>query len=234
MIGIIGAMDVEIENIRAELTNAGSRELCGLSFYTGKMHGKNVAVVKCGVGKVNAARCTQLMIDGFSPEVIINTGIAGAIADDLGVGDVIISDKLVQYDVDGTGLGYPKGYLFNGVSPDKPTFFYADEKAKTVLLSSAKKIAAGRKVRCGTIATADIFVSSFELKDSIRDEFSADVAEMEGAAIAHTAQYAGVPFAVLRTASDKADGSAHVDIVSFGKEASDLSAAIISEFVRNF
>ncbi|MBQ9388384.1 MAG: 5'-methylthioadenosine/adenosylhomocysteine nucleosidase [Lachnospiraceae bacterium] len=234
MIGIIGAMDVEIENLRSELAGANMREICGFTFYTGKMQGREVAVVKCGIGKVNAARCAQLLIDSFCPEVIINTGIAGALADDLDVGDVIISERLVQYDVDGTGLGYAKGYLFTGISPDEPTYFRADERVMGALLSSAKKIAADRKVRCGTIATADIFVSSSVLKNRIHDEFGADVAEMEGAAIAQTAQYAGIPFAVLRTASDKADGSADVDMASFGKEASDLAAAIIRDFVSTF
>lgn len=232
-IGIIGAMDVEISCLLEQLDDKKNESVYGFDFTVGRMFGYETVIVKCGVGKVNAARGTQLMIDRYSPDIIINTGIAGAIGPEIDVGDVVISESLVQYDVDATALGYAKGYLFTGISPDKPTVFTADPDVSQKLFLAAKKIVSGNTVRKGIIASGDIFVSSLELKKAIRSEFCAEVAEMEGAAIAHVAKYCGIPFSVLRTASDRADGSAAVSIKDFGEVTARRSAAIVEEFIRS-
>ncbi len=232
-IGIIGAMDSEIAYLTSVLKNSSVKEICGLIFHSGKIDGKDVVIVRSGIGKVNAARCAQAMIDLFNPSAIINTGIAGAIDPALNVGDIVIASDLVQHDFDVRGLGYAKGYLFSGNETDKPTLFHADKDLVCKIEKAAVKHADPKRIYKGIIASGDVFVSSPEVKSEIRDTFSATAAEMEGAAIAHTAAYSNVPFAVLRVMSDKADGSASVSMKEFEAETAKLSASIIETFIKD-
>lgn len=229
-IGVIGAMDSEIEDLVSLIGNADKTDIYGLTFYSGIANGKNLLLLKSGVGKVNAARCTQILIDKFDPDYIINSGIAGGIAPELCVGDVVVGDELVQHDFDVSGLGYAKGYICTGVNPDQPTIFNSDEILIEKLEKAAQSVPGN--VHRGRIASGDLFVSSPDDKSRIRQEFSVSAAEMEGAAVAQTAAYGNIPFAVLRVISDQADGSAAESYTEFESEAAKKSSDVITELLR--
>lgn len=228
--GIIGAMDIEVETLKSEITDSDIISVGDMTFYCGKIDGVDVIVVKCGIGKVNAARCAQTLCDKFNVSALINTGIGGGIGDGLSVGDLVIGDSLVQHDFDVTGFGYAKGYMFSG-DKGKPTHYYADKNIIENLKKAAKMHIDEKKIKSGIIATGDIFVSDSKTKLDIKNLFNAMVCEMEGGAIAQTASLNNVPFAVVRAISDLADGSASESYAEFEKETARLSAKIIKSFL---
>lgn len=160
-IGIIGAMDCEVSALKQKLENLEEIKHCNLQINLGTFCGHKIVLVKSGIGKVNAALCTQYIIDKFNPDYIINTGIAGGIAENLKVGEIVIGEKLVQYDFDVTAFGYAKGYLCTGIESDKPTYFNSDEglMAKLERISDEKV-----KIHKGIIASGDSFISDLERK----------------------------------------------------------------------
>ncbi len=230
-LGIIGAMDIEVETLKAALSDCKTTKIAEMEFYEGKLSEKEVIVVKCGIGKVNAARCVQILADKFSVGAVVNTGIGGGIGDGLAVSDIVIGNELVQHDFDVSGFGYAKGYMFSG-DKDKPTLY----KCSPVLVETVKKAAAGyideKKIKVGRIATGDIFVSDVEKKKEIKETFDAMVCEMEGGAIAQSAAANGIDFVVVRAISDLADGSASESYELFEKETAHLCAKIIKSFVK--
>jgi len=230
-LGIIGAMDSEVEHILKKLGEYETVELYGLKFYASKKDGRDVILVRCGVGKVNAARCAQLLIDRFGVKGIINSGIAGGVSPEMDVGDVVIATKLCQHDFDITAFGYAKGYLSTGEDGRYPTFFTADSALSDAIFESAKARVSENKIKRGVIASGDVFVSGKEQKKEISELFGASAVEMEGAAIAQTAQYSGVPFAVLRVISDRADGGAAESYETFEIETAKLSSEIINGLI---
>lgn len=229
-IGIICAMDSETEAYLSFLQEPKIDNISGVAFYSGKKSDKKLIIAKCGIGKVNAARCTQLMIDLFHPDYIINSGIAGGVDESLCVGDVVIGRELVQHDFDVTAFGHAKGYLCTGERDDIPTVFHADEKLVLLLEKSAKGLVKS-KVHTGRIASGDIFVAESTVKQSLYQEFGAAAVEMEGAAIAQTAVYAGVPFVTLRVISDRADGTAAESFEIFEKQTAVLSCAVVQNLI---
>lgn len=224
-LGIIGAMQSEVALLHACLEQVQVQTIGGLEFHSGLLSGKQVVVVRCGVGKVNAARCTQLLVDFFHPDCIVNTGIAGGIAQDLAVGDVVVATGLIQHDFDVTAFGYARGNLTDRTAPDKPTIFYSDAHLVELLTQTI----ASDRCKQGVIVTGDVFISAAEQKQFLRQTFHAVAAEMEGGAIAQVAQANGVPFVVLRAISDLADGTAAAAFDTFEQETADLSAAIIRQ-----
>lgn len=230
-LGVICAMECEAAQLIAALENKKKETIAGCDFYAGTLSGCPAVVVRCGIGKVNAARITQTMIDRYDPMGVINSGIAGGIGDGLRVGDVVIGARLVQHDFDATVFGRARGNVFDG-DPAQPTFFCADEKLSAAMRRAAEKIADGRGIHVGVIASGDVFVAGAEIKRDLRETFGATAAEMEGAALAQTAQYAGVPFAVLRVLSDLADGSAPESYETFETAAADFSAEVIRAMAR--
>ena len=188
-------------------------------------------VVQCGIGKVNAARITQALIDRFDPCAVVNSGVAGGVGEGLRVGDIVIGAGLVQHDFDVTALGYAKGYLFEG-EKDRPTVFRSDPALIAALKSAAAGAAPDCGVREGVIASGDLFVAKAETKRELRERFGAVAAEMEGASVAQTAHYAGVPFVVLRVISDLADGTAPDSYDSFELETAARSAEVIRRFAK--
>lgn len=230
-IGIIGAMDCEIEYLTSILKEKEALELFGYTFYKGKINSKNVVIVKCGIGKVNAARGTQLMIDRFSPCRIINTGIAGGIGPEMEIGDAVIARDLVQHDFDVTPFGYAKGYMFYGDS-SKPTLYETDKNVADNLKTAAVSVLPLGTVKEGRVASGDQFIASTEKRKYIYETFGAIAAEMEGASIAQTAFFAGVPFAVLRVMSDKGDGTASGNYAEFEEKTAVRSAKIIEKFIE--
>ena len=224
LIGIIGAMDSELETMLVAMTEKKQETLYGLAFTTGTLDGCAVVLVKAGIGKVNAARCTQLLIDRFSPSAIVNTGIS--------VGDVVVATGVLQHDFDVTAFGHAKGYLCTGGDDTAATVFPADEALSGCFAAAAQAILGEGHVHRGLIATGDQFISGAEHKSALYSEFRAMAAEMEGGAIAQVAAMDGVPFAVIRSISDLADGTAADSFDTFEKHAADASAAALRQALR--
>ena len=232
LIGIIGAMDSELETLLAAMTEKKQETLYGLTFTSGTLDGCAVVLVKAGIGKVNAARCTQLLIDRFSPSAIVNTGIAGGLAPGLSVGDVVVATGVLQHDFDVTAFGHAKGYLCTGGDDTAATVFPADEALSGCFAAAAQAILGEGHVHRGLIATGDQFISGAEHKSALYSEFRAMAAEMEGGAIAQVAAMDGVPFAVIRSISDLADGTAADSFDTFEKHAADASTAALRQALR--
>lgn len=205
-IGIIAAMNEEVESIKEIMTNISIKEIYELQFIIGKINEKNVVLVKCGVGKVNAARTTQILIDKFELDYIINVGTAGSLDDELEIGDLVIADKLVQHDFDITVFGHEKGYI-----SDVGIYFNCDEKLINKAKQTIEKFNADFNMVVGTISTGDIFCTDINMKDKIKSKFNAKCVEMEGAAIAQVCILDKVPFIVIRTVSDKPNGKNNID-----------------------
>lgn len=225
---IMGAMDYETELLREQMTIEGIEHIAGLEFAVGLLMGHRVVVVTCGIGKVNAALCTQICITHFKVDRVINTGVAGAIAEILEVGDIVISTDLLQHDVDATGFGYELGEIPH----TKPWIFEADPVLVEKAFEASTKEVLNHKVYKGRIVSGDQFISSTELKNRLELHFKPFAAEMEGAAIAHVCMLNQVPFVVIRAMSDKADGSAHVTFETFAREAAINSSQIVMHLLK--
>lgn len=226
-IGIIAAMSEEIASIKKLMVDVSVKNIYELEFTIGTIHSKNVVLVKCGVGKVNAARTTQILIDNFDLEYVINVGTAGGLNEKIEIGDVVIAEKLVQHDFDITAGGHEKGYI-----SDTGTYFYSDEE----LVNKSKKIIENMnenfKAITGLIATGDIFVQEIKVKDRIKEEFDADCTEMEGAAIAQVCYLDKIPFIVIRSISDKPNGNNSVDFEKFLELACERYSKFIDIFLN--
>ena len=227
-IGIIGAMDVEVNELVARLEDKSSENVSGITFYTGKLFGKSVVIAKCGIGKVFAATCAEAMIIKYSPRLIINSGVGGALAKDLSTGDIVIADKLCQHDMDTSPIGDPVG-LVSGINK---IWFETDERAVSILKIAAESFAFNVKI--GSIATGDRFVATKELKDEIVKNFGASACEMEGCAIAQVAFINNIPFVVVRAISDSADGEASMDYPTFLAIAAKNSTQLTLALVQNY
>ncbi len=223
MIGIIGAMEIETRGIKNLIENAKTEIISGMEFVSGKLSGKDVVCAMCNPGKVNASLCAEAMILRFSPEIIINSGVAGSLTDELDVLGIAIGTSCVQHDFDLSPLGSPKG-MVDGVDT---IFFECDKRAIEVL----ENICSDDNMKAGIIATGDVFVSGEENKKKIKDEFGAIACEMEGGAIAHVCKVNGVKFAALRTISD---GANEMDFETFKFKASEMSVEIIKNFICEY
>ena len=228
MIGIIAAMKAEIESVKREMTEKAVETVSGIEFVSGKFMGKDVVVAQCGIGKVFAAICTEAMIIGYAPDLIVNTGVGGALARGLSVTDTVIADKLVQHDMDTSPIGDPKG-LISGINK---VWFDTDERARDILVRAADRL--GLKAKVGSIASGDQFVATSEVKDRITSEFGASACEMEGASVAHTAFVNDTKFIVIRAISDSADEGSSMDYMTFMPIAAKNSAALTVELVREY
>lgn len=227
-IGIIGAMDVEVEELIGSMENIKKEDVSSTVYYEGTLQGKNVVVAKCGVGKVHAAVCAQTMILKYKPDLIINTGVAGSLNSGLDIADLVISDNVVQHDMDTSGLGDPIG-LISGMN----LINIPCSKSLVEKIESSAKTIEGTNVFVGTIASGDQFICSQDKKDYIVKHFHALCAEMEGAAIGHVCYLNNTDFCIVRAISDKADGSAHMDFPTFAKIAAKKSTQLINTFLKN-
>ena len=228
MIGIIAAESKEMNEIKKLMKNIEEKDLFNLQFFTGKIEEEECVLVECGEGKVNAARTTQIMIDNFKIDKLVNVGSAGAINEDLSVKDVVIADKLVQYDFDISGLGYEKGEICN-----IGKYIYCD---KTLVEECKKAIEnienESYKVVIGTIATADSFCDKPEIAKMVRKEFNAECVEMEGAAVAQVCYLDKIPFLVIRGISDTPNGNNKIDFRKYLEIASKQSAKILQNLIK--
>jgi len=227
-IGIIGAMEEEVEALRAKLENPQKFQRASMDFYSGKLNGMEAVIVRSGIGKVNAGICTQILADVFQVDAVINTGIAGSLKAEIDIGDVVISTDTVQHDMDATGFGYEPGII-----PRMETScFQADpvlvEKAKEACGEAVPEI----HVFTGRVVSGDQFVSAREVKERISSQFGGMCTEMEGAAIAQAAWLNQIPFVIIRAISDKADDSATMDYPTFERQAIRHSVALVETFVK--
>lgn len=227
-IGIIGAMELEVKQLKAQMTQSQIITKAGMEFYEGTLNGASVVVVRCGIGKVNAALCVQILADVFQVTHVINTGVAGSLNATLDIGDILISKDALHHDMDVTIFGYQPGEV--------PQMGFREFQADECLAELAEK--ACRKVNpdvhavLGRVVSGDQFISSKEVKEHLISAFQGDCAEMEGAAIAHGAYLNGLPFVIIRAISDKADDSAEMDYPTFEAAAAKHSAALVIEMVK--
>lgn len=226
MLGIIGAMDVEIDAIKARLENKTVTSKCGTDFVCGFIDDVMVCAAKCSPGKVNAALCTQAMIDLFDTDKIINIGVSCSLSREAAIKNVVIADCVCQYDIDITALGEPRGFI-NGLNR---IMIKTSEDLSRRLARAA--IRCGEKIHIAPVASGDTFISDSALKEEIHKEFGAICGEMEGGAIGHVCAANNIDFAVLRTISDGGDENAQIDYPLFKKIAAEISTAIILDFIK--
>lgn len=227
VIGIIAAMEQEYKEIQKVMTEIQKEEIAGLRFTKGKINDKSCVLVRSGVGKVHAGRTTQVLIDNFDVEYIINAGTSGAISSLLEIGDVIIGKHVVQHDFDITAFDHSKGYIpgvGDRVACDRNLI---DEFENTIIHSNEKTY----KTKLGVVATGDIFVTESAMKDKIRAKFDADVVDMECGAIAQVAYLNRVPFMVIRVISDIPNGKNSLAFQSNLQLATRRCAIILKEFL---
>ena len=215
VIGIIGAMEIEVADLKKAMENTSIINRAGMEFCHGTLCGKEVVVVQCGIGKVNAAICTQVLADLFEVECVINTGVAGSLNAQINIEDIVISTDALQHDMDVTMLGYPKGQI-PGIDV---LAFEADQKLADLAEKVCKEVNPQIGTFRGRVVSGDQFVAAKETKEELIRLYDGSCTEMEGAAIAQTAYLNGIPFLILRAISDKADDSAHMNYPEFEREA---------------
>ena len=227
MIGIIGALDIELERLIDAMQEPVHREISGVPFTCGKLLGTDVVIARAGVGKVNAAVCAQAMALIYEPELILNSGVSGALSPELHVGDVVIGTDVVQHDVDTTAMGDEPGF----VSTVDRLSFPLDNFASTAIAAAAEELGI-RAVR-GRIASGDQFVASTERKEEIVRLFSAVTCEMEAGAIAHVCFLNRIPCAVIRSISDGGNEEAPMSYEEFLPLAAKNSAELTLAYLRS-
>ena len=228
MLGIIGAMDVEVAKIKERLENVEVQTFGGMDFYKGNFEGKSVVVVRSGIGKVNAAVCAQILADRYQVSGIVNTGIAGSLMAKIDIGDIVLSTDALQHDMDATNFGYPAGQI-----PRMDVLsFPADPKLLALAKECCGRVNPEIHTYEGRVVSGDQFISDQKKKDWLIETFHGYCTEMEGAAIAQAAYLNGIPFLIIRAISDKADNSANVDYPTFEAQAIIHSVNLMLEMIR--
>ena len=223
--GIIGAMAVETETIKAMIEEPKKEYFSGIEFVSGKLCGKDVVVAQCGIGKVFAALCAEAMILKYAPDRIINTGVAGTLSEKVGLLDTVVASSVVEHDMDTSPLGDPVG-LISGINIVN---IPASKALADEILGAAERL--GRKCALGVIASGDQFIAEKGKKEYIRDTFDALACEMEGAAIGHVCYVNNVDFAVIRCISDNASGKAEMEYPEMVKIAAVKSQKLVEAIV---
>ena len=215
MIGIIGAMEDEVEGLKAEMEIEETLTKASMTFVRGSLCGKDVVVVRSGIGKVNAAVCAQILVDNFGVSMLINTGIAGSLDADIDIGDIVVSTDAVQHDVVATAFGDPVGQI-----PQMDTFsFPADERLIKAAVQANEEANPEIRTFTGRVVSGDQFVADQKVKERLIREFGGKCTEMEGAAIAQAAYLNQISYVIIRAISDKADNSSSMDYPAFEKQA---------------
>ena len=225
-LGIIGAMDIEVAALKENLSGMTEHTHAVGTFYEGKLEGLDVVVVQCGIGKVNAALCVQILCDCYGVTHLVNTGIAGSLCAELDIGDLVVSRDAMYHDFDCHAFGYPIGKV-----PGLPVTFDADQKMVEYAFAAAEEVNPGHN-RIGRVASGDQFICDKAQKDHIIAVTEAQCTEMEGAGIAQTAFRNQIPFVILRAISDKADDSAEMDYPTFERIAADRCAKVTMALAR--
>ena len=223
-IGIIGAMEIEVKHLKEQMQVTRVVEKASMEFNEGIYLGKEIVVVRSGIGKVNAAMCAQILVDEFQVELIINTGIAGGIAEVVDIGDIVISKDALQHDMDATGFGYPLGVIPQMES----SIFVADSELVELARTICKEKNPDINTHIGRVVSGDQFISGQEKKQWLGDNFECYCAEMEGAAIAQVATLNNVKFVIIRAISDKADNTACEDYPQFEAKAANHAVNLVN------
>lgn len=228
MIGIIGAMEVEVANIKKMLIDANAFVQANMTFVSGKLFGKEVVVVRSGIGKVNAAICAQILADKFNVSYIINTGIAGSLRAEINIGDIVLSKDTLQHDMDCTNFGYDLGVI----PQMKESTFVGSSHLIQVAKNACKQELPELNVYEGRVVSGDQFISDKAKKEWLINTYDGYCTEMEGAAIAQAAYLNNVPFLIIRAISDKADDSASMDYPTFEAQAAQNSIKLLCEMIK--
>lgn len=228
-IGIIGAMDLEVETLMSHVQGAGKSTFANMRFCEGMLDGTPVVVAKCGVGKVAAALCVQVLVDRFGVTHVVNTGVAGSLDARIDIADLVVSTDALYHDVDVTVFGYEPGQVpgLDLVS------FPADPALREALATAAGQAAGDVRVFHGRVVSGDQFIDGISKKEELRTRFGGLCCEMEGAAIAHTCHVNAIPFVIVRAISDKADGTAQTVYSDFETASARRCAAVVEQFLRN-
>ncbi|OEH91526.1 5'-methylthioadenosine/S-adenosylhomocysteine nucleosidase [Bacillus solimangrovi] len=227
-IGIIGAMEEEIQILKNKIGHREKEVIGGFEFYSGNINGVEVVLLRSGIGKVNAAMSSALLLDRYKPDIVINTGSAGGFREDLNVGDIVVSTEVRHHDVDVTIFGYEYGQV-----PHLPAAFKADDKLVDAAMDAAKNITSVQTVK-GLIVTGDSFMNDTERVEFVRDKFDDLIAaEMEAAAIAQVCHQFNIPFVVIRALSDIAGKDSNISFDQFLDKAALHSSELVLEFVEN-
>lgn len=214
-IGIIGAMEEEVAILKEQMTGVTVMTKASMEFVQGVLNGRSAVVVRSGIGKVNAAVCTQILVDDFQVDCVINTGIAGSLKNEINIGDIVVSTDALQHDVDASEFGYPRGQI-----PRMEVLsFTADADLVRQAEDACRTVNPDISVYKGRVVSGDQFIADAAVKARIIAAFGGCCTEMEGAAIAQTAYLNGIPFVIIRAISDKADNSAAVDYPTFERQA---------------
>mgnify|MGYP001062992975 FL=1 len=227
-IGIIGAMELEVEQLKKEMAVKSVVTKAGMDFFEGTLDDVPVVVVRSGIGKVNAALCVQILADVFQVSHVINTGVAGSLNAKLDIGDILISRDVLHHDMDATIFGYQPGEVPQMGFRE----FRADERMMELAREACEKVNPDIRVMFGRVVSGDQFISSKEVKERLIAQFQGDCTEMEGASIAHGAYLNSLPFVIIRAISDKADDSAEMDYPTFETAAAKHSAALVKEMIK--
>lgn len=228
MIGIIGAMHEEIIELKNMISNLEEEKILDIIFYKGTLEGKEIVLVEGGIGKVNASVCTTLLIDRFKVNQLIFTGVAGGTNPNIEVGDIVISNELIEHDFDCTAFGMKHGEI-----PRMETsIFKADEKLIKIAEKSALELFDKKNIYTGRIVSGDVFVAEPKKINWLRETFNSECTEMEGAAVAHVCHLFKTPFVIIRSISDKANDDAKTDFCEFVKLAAKNSKNLIVEMMK--
>lgn len=228
-LGIIGAMSIEVQTLKEKLADLQVRTKAGMEFYEGQLEGLPCVVVQCGVGKVNAAMCVQVLCDCFDVTHIVNTGVAGSLDAQLDIGDFVIGDEAIYHDVDCSVIN--PNYTVGQV-PGLPVRTFAADAHLVSCAVAAADIVHKDHYKIGTVASGDQFVCDRNVKEQIVANTGALCTEMEGAAIAHTAWRNQIPFVIIRAISDKADDSARMDYNTFEAIAAERCAKVTQNLAK--
>lgn len=227
MIGILCALERELQELLEQLENRTDKKLCGYTYMEGTLRGRKVVLCQCGVGKVNAAVCAQTLILNWPVQLVINSGVAGALREPFEIGDICVAKDLVQHDVDTSAVGDPVGF----VSTVNQTYFRCAEWAVAGILKAAKEIE-GVRALSARIATGDQFITDAQTKNRIVRQFDASACEMEGGAIAQVCFINGVDCAVIRAISDSSSGKHEMEYMEFMPMAAHKSACVVLKFIE--
>lgn len=228
-IGVIGAMDVEVSLLRQNLENCTTTTRAGMEFSEGTFGGHPVVIARCGIGKVHAALCVQILVDVFNVTHVINTGIAGSLDARIDIGDLVVSTDVMHHDVDATIFGYALGQV-PGI---KTVAFEADTRLAQAVAKAACEVAPTITVHAGRVVSGDQFIANDEVKARLVSQFDGRCCEMEGASIAQACHLNGLPFVVVRAISDKADGSAEMAYPEFEAKSAQRCARIVQHMLSH-
>lgn len=228
IIGVIGAMDEEVSRLKEKMQVKKVEKKAGMEFFEGELAGKDVVIVRSGIGKVNAGICTQILVDDFGVEAVINTGVAGSLKNEINIGDIVLSTDALQHDMDATGFGYE-----HGVIPRmEQSTFVADKKLVELAKQVNEEVNSDIGTFVGRVVSGDQFISDKAKKDWLVQKFGGYCTEMEGAAIAQAAYLNEIPFLIIRAISDKADNSAEMDYGEFEAKAIEHTVKLVTSMME--